>query len=80
MKGLLNRSCIWWLTTVGGSALLLTGCDTTARDTLLSGAQNATGTLLTAVLSAIFENLKSQGTDTTTSVRAVIEQLPQFFA
>ena len=54
---------------IGGSALQLSGCDPTVRDTLLTGLESSTQSLSAALISAFFESLgdgESAGGLTTT--------------
>ena len=82
MRRFLLRGRIWLLSTVsGGGLLVLSGCDPTVRDTVLGGVENATTTLLTTFISAFFESVLSPADEgTATTVKAFIEQVPEFFA
>ena len=76
------RGRIWMLTAVsGGGLFVLGGCDPTVRDTVLAGVESATTTLFTTFITAFFESVLTAGDDTTvTTVKAVVEKLPEFFA
>lgn len=57
-------------TAVGGTAFQLSGCDPAVRNTLLTGLQSTTGSLLTALNTAFFLSLQDQedGTGGTTGL------------
>jgi hypothetical protein len=76
------RGRIWLLTAVsGGGLFVLSGCDPTVRDTVLAGVESATTTLLTTFITAFFESVLSAGDESTvTTVKALVEQVPEFFA
>jgi hypothetical protein len=82
MRGLFLRGRIWLLSAVsGGSLLVLSGCDPTVRDTVLAGLQGATTTLVTTFIQAFFESvLAPEDEGTVTTVKAIIERVPEFFA
>lgn len=82
MRGLLLRGRIWLLSAVsGGSLLVLSGCDPNARDTILGGVESSVTTLLTTFIQAFFESVLATDDDSTvTTVRAIVEQVPEFFA
>jgi hypothetical protein len=82
MQSWLLRGRIWLLTAVsGGGLLVLSGCDPTVRDTMLAGVESATTTLLTTFITAFFESVLSAGDDSAvTTVKAVVERVPEFFA
>jgi len=46
---------------IGGSVFQLSGCDPAVRDTLLSGLQSTTTSLSSALISAFFLSLQSDG-------------------
>ena len=66
----------------GGGLFLLESCDPTVRDTLLTGFGNATTGLIGALVQALIQQL--QANDVTqqpaTTVRAILDTVPQFFA
>jgi hypothetical protein len=82
MQSLLLRGRMWLLTAVsGGGLLVLGGCDPTVRDTMLAGLESATTTLVTTLITAFFESVLTAGDDSTvTTVKAVVERIPEFFA
>jgi hypothetical protein len=82
MRGLLLRGRIGLITAVsGGSLLVLSGCDPTVRDTVLAGVESASTTLFTTFIAAFFQTVLSAGEDSTvTTVKAVVERLPEYFA
>ena len=80
MRGLLQRGQLWWLTVAtGGSVFVLEGCDPTVRDTILAGVEGAATTLFTTFVAAFFQTLE-QEEEAVTTVKAIIQQLPQYFA
>jgi len=82
MRGLLLRGRIWLLSAVsGGSLLVLGGCDPTVRETVLAGVEGATTTLLTTFIRAFFESvLTPEDEGVVTTVKAIVERAPEFFA
>ncbi len=82
MRGLLLRGRIRLLSMVsGGSLLALSGCDPTVRETVLTGVEGATTTLITTFIRAFFESvLAPEDEGTVTTVKAIVERLPEFFA
>jgi hypothetical protein len=82
MRGLLLRGRIRLLSLIsGGGLLVLGGCDPTVRDTVLSGVEGATTTLVTTLIQAFFESvLAPEDEGTVTTVKAFVERLPEFFA
>ena len=80
MRALLTRSRLWLISAVsGGGLLVLEGCDATVRDQVLSGVGTAATGLATTFINAFFQSLISEAEEEATVVRAIIEQLPQFF-
>jgi len=80
MRALFNRGRIWFLTMVsGGGLLVLQGCDQSVRDTVLQGVGAAATSLSATFIQAFIESL-SQEEETATTVKAIIEAVPQFFA
>ena len=81
MRGLVLRGRIWLLSAVsGGSLLVLSGCDPTVRDTVLSGVEGATTTLITTFIQAFFESVLSpEDEGTVTTVKAIVERIPEVF-
>jgi hypothetical protein len=82
MRGLVLRGRIWLLSAVsGGGLLVLSGCDPTVRDTVLSGVEGATTTLITTFIQAFFESvLAPEDEGTVTTVKAIVERIPEVFA
>ncbi len=61
MRGLLQRGRIGLVAaSLGGSVLVLEGCDPNVRTTVLSGVEGASTTLMTTVIQAFFESLLAQ--------------------
>ena len=59
MRSLLRRGQGWVLAaTIGGSALVLSGCDPNVRTTMLTGLQGASTTLFTTFIQSFFESLQ----------------------
>ncbi len=58
-----------------GSLFVLSGCDPTVRDTVLSGVQSSATVLTTTFLQAFFESLAAQDEGTATIVKAVAQQV-----
>jgi len=81
MRRFILRGRIWLLSAVsGGGLLVLNGCDTTVRDTVLSGVEGATTTLMTTFIQAFFQSVLTEDEGAATTVKAVVEQVPNFFA
>ena len=82
MRNMLLRGRLWLLSAAsGGGLLVLEGCDANVRDTVLTGVESATTTLFTTFINAFFESvLTAEDEGTVTTVKAVIERLPEFFA
>ncbi len=82
MRSLMNRAKIWLISTAtGGTVLVLEGCDPAVRDTVIGGVEGASTTLVTSLIQAFFESLLAPEDDgTVTTVKAIVESLPQFFA
>jgi len=82
MRALLTRCRLWWLMVVsGGGVAVLAGCDPTVREQVLTGVGGAATGLATTFIEAFFQaliNKEAEGDGAT--VRAILEQLPQFFA
>ncbi|MBU0641235.1 MAG: hypothetical protein KKB50_20445 [Planctomycetes bacterium] len=80
MRGLLNRSRFWLFTMMaGGSLFVLEGCDPNVRDTILAGVESSATLLFTTFVQAFFESLTADE-GTLSTVKAVIEHVPQYFA
>lgn len=61
MKRLMRTGRIWMASAaVGGSALVLEGCDPGVRDTVIGGVQGASTGLLTSFVDAFFESLNNE--------------------
>ena len=81
MRNLLLRGKLWVLATAaGGGLFVLGGCDPEVRDTMLAGAESAATTLMTTIISAFFESVLAVDDETATTVKAFIEQIPDYFA
>ncbi len=82
MRAFLIRSRLKLLTLLaGGGLLVLQGCDPTVRDTVLNGVGSAATSLVTTFIQAFIQSLLNQNqTPTPTTVQAVLENLPKFFA
>lgn len=82
MRNLLLRGRLWLLGAAsGGGLLVLGGCDPTVRETVLGGVESAATTLLTTLINAFFESvLSGEEEGTITTVKAVLERVPEFFA
>jgi len=81
MRRLFQRAQMRWLMiATGGGLFVLEGCDTTVRDTILAGVEGAATTLLSTFISAFFQTLQPAEEEAATTVKAIIEQLPQYFA
>ena len=82
MRNWFNRGKLWLISSaLGGSVFALEGCDPNVRDTVLSGVENAATTITSTVIQAFFESVIAPDDDSTiTTVKAVIEELPQYFA
>ncbi len=75
-------SKLWLPILVGGVALQFNGCDTTARDTVLTGLQTSIVGLVSALVTAFFQSLAGS-TDGSTSqpvVQAVFDNLRNWLA
>jgi len=80
MRRLVTRSRLWLTLLVsGGGLFLLEGCDPTVRDTVLGGVGTAATSLSSTFIQAFMQSLQSTD-DTTTTVRAIIEEDPAYFA
>ena len=80
MRGLKFRIKSSIVGIAAGSALVLSGCDTTVRDTVLSGVETATTTLGVTFLQAFFESLMTVDEGAPTTVKALTEVVPGVFA
>ena len=81
MRALLTRSRLWLITVAsGGAVLVLEGCDATVRGDVLTGVSSAATQLATTFIGAFFQGLINDADDADTVVRAVVDNLPQFFA
>jgi hypothetical protein len=81
MRSLFRRSQ-WWLLTVasGGSLWALDACDAAVRDTVLNGLGSAATSLSSTFIQAFFQSLMTPDEGAATTVRAIVEHVPQFFA
>lgn len=82
MQRLLLRGRIAMLSAIsGGTLLVLNGCDPNVRDTVLAGVEGATTTLITTFISAFFDSVLETGDEgTVTTVKAIVERLPDYLA
>jgi hypothetical protein len=79
MRRLCNRSRLWLLTVAtAGGLFVLQGCDPTVRDTMLTGVGTAATSLTSTFIQAFIQSLQAQDQQTATTVRAVLDYLPQF--
>jgi len=79
MRRLCNRSRLWLLTVAtAGGLFVLQGCDPTVRDTVLTGVGTAATSLTSTFIQAFIQSLQAQDQQTATTVRAVLDYLPQF--
>jgi hypothetical protein len=79
MHRLFNRSRLWLLTVAtAGGLFVLQGCDPTVRDTVLTGVGTAATSLTSTFIQAFIQSLQAQDEQTATTVRAVLDYLPQF--
>jgi hypothetical protein len=60
MRRLVNRARKWTLSVALGSGMALGGCDPTVRDTVLTGVEGASTTLITTLIQAFFETLQPE--------------------
>ena len=80
MRRLVTRSRLWLTLLVsGGGLFLLEGCDPGVRDTVLGGVGTAATSLSSTFIQAFIQSLQATD-DTTTTVRAIIEEDPAYFA
>lgn len=80
MRNMLFRGRMWLLTTAAGGLFVLSGCDPDVRDTVLSGVESATTTLITTFVTAFFESVLTPDDTTAATVKNFVEQLPSYFA
>jgi len=73
MRRMFFRARKWALLTAAGGVFVLSGCDTTVRDTVLSGVESASTVLTTTFLQAFFQSLMSQGEGAATVVQATVD-------
>jgi hypothetical protein len=65
MRRFLRRGRGWLVAaTIGGSVLVLQGCDPNVRSTVLSGVESASTTLFTTFIQGFFQSLQPQGQST----------------
>ena len=61
MKKFLRRGRIWLVAaSLGGTPLVLEGCDANVRDTVLTGVEGASTTLFTTFIQAFFQSLTEE--------------------
>ena len=73
MRSSLVRYRRWILAVATGGAFVLSGCDPNVRNTVLSGVEGATTTILTAFVQAFFQSLNDDNDNTPTTVQATFE-------
>ncbi len=76
MRSSLVRYRRWALAVATGGAFVLSGCDPNVRDTVLSGVEGATTTIVTAFVQAFFQSLNDNNDNTPTTVQATFELTP----
>lgn len=80
MRGLYNRRRLWKVSLVtAGSLFVLEGCDTSVRDTVLTGVGSAASSLASTFISAFIQSLQADETDATT-VRNFVAPVSEYFA
>lgn len=78
MRGWMMRARVKILALgAAGVTFVLSGCDASVRDTVLSGVEGAATTLVATFMQAFFETLLVEE-ETATVVRAVVEQAARF--
>ena len=81
MRSLLTRGQFWLLTVAsGGSLMALDACDPAVRDTVLGGVGTAATGLATTFIQAFIQSLTAEEEGAATTVRAILDYVPQFFA
>jgi hypothetical protein len=80
MRAILSRGRLWLVGLTTGGLFVLEGCDPTVREQVLSGVGSAATALATTFIQAFFQALINDAEEHATIVRAVLDQLPQFFA
>jgi hypothetical protein len=66
MRRLVRRAQLFLVSSsIGGSVLVLEGCDPTVRDTVVTGVQGASTSLITTFIQAFFESLQDNQDDGT---------------
>lgn len=81
MRALLRRGQLWLLSVAsGGSLLMLDSCDVAVRETVLQGVGTAATGLASTFINAFVQSLTTEEETTATTVRAIVEYVPQFFA
>ena len=80
MRGSYNRRRLWKVSLMtAGSLFVLEGCDTSVRDTVLTGVGSAASSLASTFISAFIQSLQASDTDTTT-VMNFAEPISEYFA
>lgn len=80
MRYMLFRGKRWLMMTAAGGLFVLSGCDPDVRDTVLNGVESATTTLITTFINAFFQSVLSPDDSNAATVKAFLEQLPDYFA
>lgn len=80
MRSILTRGRVWLVGIATGGLFVLEGCDPTVREQVLAGVGSAATTLATTFIQAFFQALINDAEEQATIVRAIIDQVPQFFA
>jgi hypothetical protein len=63
MRSMLRRGRIWLAAASIGGPFVLVGCDPQVRDTVLTGVEGASQTLLSTFVQAFFESLTPKTDD-----------------
>jgi hypothetical protein len=81
MRALLYRGQKWMLLMASGGGLLaLDTCDPTVRETVLGGVGSAATGLAGTFIEAFIQSLTAEEEGAATTVKALVEYVPQFFA
>jgi len=80
MRNKLLRGRKWLLTAASGGLFVLSGCDPEVRDSVLSGVESASTTLITTFISAFFKSVLAADDGTVATVKAVLDQTPGYFS
>lgn len=76
----LNRAIFWLAGLAGGGTLFqLGGCNDEVKNTVFTGVQDATTSLVQAFISALFLSIAPEPEPDITTVKAVLEHVQSFF-